>query len=341
MTRPWHTGDMPSLDDALVRLDRFVRQHLSASATPGLTDRDHLLHAATYGYADAAARHPVTRDTLFDIASIGKWFTAVALLQQQEAGHLDLLHAPLSTYLPWFDVRSRFAPITAHHLLSHTAGLATAYGETPGSRYDAAALRDVEVAYAPGTHFHYSNTGYKVLGFLLEAVCGRPRAAAIEEGIYAPLAMGASLATVTQEWRERMAVGYAARYDDRPERRGAALAGALGRVHDRRWRGRVDGDRLGGLRAHDPESWARPSRAHPHRPRASPSWRGLSPSAPSIKTRCPTATVSSSRTWTVTPTWPTTTIRSKMGHIASTGQVTVVGCILATASPGNCAGNPR
>ncbi len=212
---------MPSLDDALVRLDRFVRQHLSASATPGLTDRDHLLHAATYGYADAAARHPVTRDTLFDIASIGKWFTAVALLQQQEAGHLDLLHAPLSTYLPWFDVRSRFAPITAHHLLSHTAGLATAYGETPGSRYDAAALRDVEVAYAPGTHFHYSNTGYKVLGFLLEAVCGRPRAAAIEEGIYAPLAMGASLATVTQEWRERMAVGYAARYDDRPERRGA------------------------------------------------------------------------------------------------------------------------
>ncbi len=216
--------DMPSFDDALARLDHFVRQRLSASATPGLalalTDHDHLLHVATYGYADVAARRPVTPDTLFDIASIGKWFTAVALLQQHEAGLLDL-HAPVSASLPWFGLRSRFAPITAHHLLSHTAGLAISYTETPGSRYDAAALRDVEAAYAPGAHFHYSNTGYKALGFLLEAVCGRSRAAAIEEGIYAPLDMSASVATVTQEWRERMAVGYAARYDDRPERRGA------------------------------------------------------------------------------------------------------------------------
>ena len=174
-----------AFDDALAYLDRFARQHLAASATPGLalalTDRDRPLHVANYGYADMAARRPVTPDTLFDIASIGKWFTAVALLQQCEAGHLDL-HAPVSAYLPWFGLRSRFAPVTAHHLLSHTAGLAAAYAETPGSRYDAV-LRDVEAAYAPGAHFHYSNTGYKVLGFLLEAVCGRSRAATIAEGI--------------------------------------------------------------------------------------------------------------------------------------------------------------
>jgi len=214
----------PSFDDALARLDQFVRQRLSTSATPGLalalTDRDQLWHGATYGYADVAARQMVTPDTLFDIASIGKWFTAVALLQQHEAGHLDV-QAPVSTYLPWFGLRSHFAPITAHHLLSHTAGLAAAYAETPGSRYDAAALRDIEAAYAPGAHFHYSNTGYKVLGFLLEAVCGRPRAAVIADGLYAPLGMDASVAMVTQEWRERMAVGYTAHYDDRPERRGA------------------------------------------------------------------------------------------------------------------------
>jgi len=181
---------MSSLDQALAHLDDAVARRLSSSSVPGLTlaltDRDRLLHAATYGYANIAARAPVTPDTLFDIASIGKWFTAVALLQQYEAGRLDL-HAPVGDYLPWFAVRSRFAPITAHHLLSHTAGLATAYAETPGSRYDTAALRDTEVSYAPGRHFHYSNTGYKTLGFLLETLTGRPRGATIKATIFDPL----------------------------------------------------------------------------------------------------------------------------------------------------------
>lgn len=214
---------MTPLARALARLDDVVARRLPLSSAPGLalalTDRERTLYSATYGDADVAARAPLTPDILFDIASVGKWFTAVALLQQHEAGRLDL-HAPVGDYLPWFRVRSRFAPITAHHLLSHTSGLATAYAETPGSRYDVAALREVELAYAPGRHFHYSNTGYKTLGFLLEALTRRPRAVAIQEGVFDPLGMVASAAIVTQERRDRMAVGYAARYDDRPARRG-------------------------------------------------------------------------------------------------------------------------
>ncbi len=214
---------MTAFEQALTRLDDFVARQLSHSSVPGLalalTDRERTLHVAAYGVADVAARTPLTPDTLFDIASIGKWFTAVALLQQHEAGRLDL-RAPVKDYLLWFELRSRFAPITAHHLLSHTAGLATAYAETPGSRYDTAALAGMEAAYAPGSYFHYSNTGYKTLGFLLEALTGRPRAATIKDGIFDPLGMAASAATVTQDRRERMAVGYTARYDDRPARGG-------------------------------------------------------------------------------------------------------------------------
>ena len=115
-----------ALDDALTLLDRFVARRMAASAAPGLalalTDRARLPRVATYGYADIAARSPVTPATLFDIASVGKCFTAVALLQQRDAGRLDL-QAPVARYLPWIPVQSSHRPIAAHHLLSHTAGI--------------------------------------------------------------------------------------------------------------------------------------------------------------------------------------------------------------------------
>ena len=228
MSNPGQSGSNSPLDGALARLDQFIRQRLD-HATPGLaialTDRDRTLRVATYGYADLATKPPVTDETRFDIASVGKTFTAIALLQQYDAGLLDL-DAPISTYLPWFLVPSRFAPIAARHLLSHTAGIVGTYSKTPGSRYEIVALRDTEAAYPPGAHFHYSNVGYKALGFLLEAVANQPRSKVIRAGILDPLGMAATRVVLTQEVRDQQATGYAHRYDDRPPRRGASLVPA-------------------------------------------------------------------------------------------------------------------
>ncbi len=202
---------------------------MRASAAPGLalavTERDRLVHVAAYGYADVAAQKPVTPDTLFEIGSIGKSFTAIALLQLHEAGRLDL-HAPVTHYLPWFHVPSSFEPITVHHLLSHTAGIIMGSEFSGEARYAVWALRHTQAAAPPGTFFHYSNVGYKALGLALEALTGQSYGEIIQERVLAPLEMAASVPAITHDTRRRMAVGYEPLYDDRPAHSACPLAPA-------------------------------------------------------------------------------------------------------------------
>lgn len=210
---------MDQLQAAIGQLDAYIAQRLHETNTPGmaiaLTDRQRLLHVATYGLADRTAQRPVTPDTLFEIGSIGKSFTAIALLQEHAAGRLDL-HAPITDYLPWFSVQSQFAPITIHHLLSHTSGLPAGTDFAADSRYEVVALREQSTSSAPGEHFYYSNVGYKLLGCLLETLTGMPYGRVLQERILTPLGMSASAPAITNAIRERLAVGYWPYHDDRP-----------------------------------------------------------------------------------------------------------------------------
>src|SRR5215212_8873208 len=108
-----------SLKDALSRIDQSIERLMPERGIPGLalaiTDRDRLLAGRNYGYADVAALTSVDDRTLFEFGSIGKSFTAICLLQLAEEGAIDL-DAPVTTYLPWFAVRSQSAPITIHHV---------------------------------------------------------------------------------------------------------------------------------------------------------------------------------------------------------------------------------
>ncbi len=216
-------------DEVFERLDQYVEQQMQSHGTPGLalalTDRERLLRVATYGFADLAARAPVAPETLFEIGSIGKSFTSLVLLQLREAGRLDL-HQPVARYLPWFEVQSAYAPITPHHLMSHTAGITRGADADPYSLYEVWALRNATVAYPPGEHFHYSNDGYKALGLVLEELLGGQYGEIIKARILDPLGMDATAAVFTHETRPRMAVGYGRLYDDRPRRRADPLVPA-------------------------------------------------------------------------------------------------------------------
>src|SRR5262249_30311042 len=103
---------------ALGEISDWVSCRIAADGTPGLslaiTDRDGLIHAEAIGLADLAAKTPVSTGHFFETGSIGKSFTAIALLQLVYQGKLDL-NAPVSRYLPWFDIQSDFAPFTLHH----------------------------------------------------------------------------------------------------------------------------------------------------------------------------------------------------------------------------------
>jgi D-alanyl-D-alanine carboxypeptidase len=223
------TDTTARLQEALVLLESFVGERRRADNTPAIalavTDREKLLHVSLHGFADLGARIPVTPNTLFEIGSISKSFTAFALMQLVEEGRLDL-HAPVTEYLPWFEVQSEHGPITLHHLLSHTAGMINGMDFSTEARYEVYALRETEAAAAPGTFFHYSNVGYKTLGLVLEEVLGRSYAEIVQERILDPLEMRDTQAAITHETRERMAVGYESLYDDRPRHPSHALVPA-------------------------------------------------------------------------------------------------------------------
>jgi CubicO group peptidase (beta-lactamase class C family) len=210
---------MDGLDDVCARLDRKVSDAMEAYGTPGLalalTDRTTTLAVRTYGLADLAAGVPVGAETLFETGSIGKSFTAAALMQLHEEGRLDL-HAPVAEYLPWFQVRSAFAPITVHHLLTHTAGLIEGSDVSSVSRFDVWALRESVAGSAPGERFWYSNVGYQALGFLLEELEGRPYADVVRDRVLRPAGMDATASVISHAVRDRLAVGYEPFPDDRP-----------------------------------------------------------------------------------------------------------------------------
>ena len=108
------------------KLDQFVKQYMLDMNSPGLTlvlaDGEGVQRVVTYGFSDKQNKVRVKPDDLFQIGSISKSFVALCLLQLRDEGKLDL-NKPITDYLPCFRIDSTFAPITVHHLLTHSSGL--------------------------------------------------------------------------------------------------------------------------------------------------------------------------------------------------------------------------
>jgi CubicO group peptidase (beta-lactamase class C family) len=194
--------------------DHRITVEMTRGHIPGLAAaivrRGEIIWIGTYGLADVEAGRPVTRDTLFMLASMSKAVTATAVMQLVEAGKLDL-DADIDRYLA-FPVRNPHAadvPITTRQLLTHTSSitddldrLLALYtdGDSPialdalvrgylvpgGAYYDA--TRNFAVQ-PPGRASSYCNYGYALLGDLVEQVSGTPFPTFTREHIFAPLAM--------------------------------------------------------------------------------------------------------------------------------------------------------
>jgi CubicO group peptidase (beta-lactamase class C family) len=205
-------------------LDRFIEQYMRDMNSPGMTlvlaDRDGIQRVATYGFNDLERQRLVAEKDLFQIGSITKSFTALVLLQLHEEGKLDF-NKPIRDYLPWFRIDSKFAPITVHHLLTHSSGV-------PGGAevFPAGATEGHLAAYAPGEHFDYNNMGYTVLGLLAWTLDGRELAEQYRERIFKPLGMKSTEATIDFDNRERLAKSYAPFTPDRPYTRHGRLCEA-------------------------------------------------------------------------------------------------------------------
>lgn len=198
------------------RVDRIFSD-LDEEGSPGaavIVVRDgKVLFQSAYGEADLRTGEPVTTGTVFHLASVGKQMTAVAILQLAERGKLKL-DDPVARHLP--ELKGWAEKVTIRHLLLHTGGLPDTYdaleerGGTPGN---ASALKLLarwkRLDFAPGTRQDYSNTGYDVLGSLIERVSGQSFDAYMQQHVFGPAGMKDTFAwDEARRARSRHARGY-------------------------------------------------------------------------------------------------------------------------------------
>lgn len=151
-----------------------------------------------YGLAQLDFAVPVAPEQVFEIGSVTKQFTAAAILRLAEQGQLGL-DDPLAKYLPDFPTGGR--TVTLEQLLGHTAGIAN-YTDLPEWiprwREDMSLetliglFRGKPLDFEPGTSWSYSNSGYVLLGAVIEMVTGRAYEDWVEKELFAPLGMTAT-----------------------------------------------------------------------------------------------------------------------------------------------------
>src|SRR5262245_6839583 len=197
---------------------QMLERGLPGVAVGVIADQE-LVWGAGFGFADVAAKAPMTPQTKFRMASHSKLFTATAVMQLREQGQLRL-DDPVSKYLPWFHVKpsdSEDPPITIEELLTHSSGLPREAGahwttfEFPTSD-ELRALMPARLApFAPEVRWKYSNLAYSVAGMVVEAVSGQTWADYVHREIFQPLGMTASSVDKNVGG---LAVGYGRRMPD-------------------------------------------------------------------------------------------------------------------------------
>jgi CubicO group peptidase (beta-lactamase class C family) len=174
--------------DACVKVNHF-------SGTVLVTKDGQTLFGRGYGFANAEHQVPNTTRTKFRLGSITKQFTAMAILILQEQGKLKV-EDPVGKLID--NAPKAWDGVTIHHLLTHTGGVPS-YTDDPEYRKKMmmpetvtsmiARFREKPLDFQPGARFHYSNSGYFLLGAIIDKLSGKSYEAFLKEAIFDPLGM--------------------------------------------------------------------------------------------------------------------------------------------------------
>lgn len=207
--------------DKVQKIDELVQKYYELGEINGavlVSEGGKVIYAKGIGYADIENKIPNNADTKFRLASVTKQFTAALILQLAEEGKLKL-DGKLSDYLPYYrkDIGSR---ITIHQILSHTSGL-TNYTDnavfmtskevvqkTEPKDFILKYCSDSTLKFEPGTSWAYSNSGYFILGAVIEELTGKKYGDVLEERIFSPLGMTNSGYDQSDKTYENKAKGY-------------------------------------------------------------------------------------------------------------------------------------
>ncbi|WP_345160470.1 serine hydrolase domain-containing protein [Pontibacter saemangeumensis] len=174
----------------------YLHRRKGFNGTVLVTKYDQVMYKGAFGYADFYRKDTLTTQTAFQLASVSKQFTAMAIMMLKEQDKLDYDDS-VQQYVPNFPYKG----ITIRQLLTHRSGLPnyTYFSDELWSdRKIALTNQDVlnlmsvhqpKVFYKPNTHFDYSNTGYALLATVVEEASGVPFATFLQEQIFEPLQM--------------------------------------------------------------------------------------------------------------------------------------------------------
>ena len=170
-----------------------------------------IIHRNGYGFANLEQQIPNTPDTQFLIASLTKQFTALAIMQLQEQGKLNV-EDTVDTYLPDFPSGSK---IQIKHLLNHSSGIYNFTDQWKKIRHSNLSLdellltfKDKSLEFEPGSKVKYSNSGYIIAGLIIEALSDQSYSEYITHNIFKPLGMNNSSYGLLENSTSSIAVGY-------------------------------------------------------------------------------------------------------------------------------------
>jgi CubicO group peptidase (beta-lactamase class C family) len=197
-------------------VDEFMESHMQRHQIPGISlaiCRDgQVVRATGYGLANVELDVATKPETVFQTGSVGKQFTAMAVMMLVDEGKLGL-DDPISKHFP--GAPATWKDITVRHLLTHTSGIKDWEGKTDiDYRKDYTEDELVQVAmklppdFAPGTQWSYSNTGYVLLGILVHKVSGKFYGDFLAERVFAPLGMESTRVISESDIVKNRAAGY-------------------------------------------------------------------------------------------------------------------------------------
>ena len=223
-------GSLTNAQDKAKQIDELVQKYYALELINGsilAAENGNIIYDKAVGYADFEKKIENKPDTKFRLASVTKQFTATLIMQLVEKGKLKL-DGKLSDYLPYYrkDIGDK---VTIHHLLNHTSGI-PGYTELPGFMTEEVGKKAVvkdfvikfcsnDLSFEPGAQWSYSNSGYFILGAVIEEVTGKTYETVLKENILDPLGMSNSGYDHSDMVYENKAIGYTIGFDStRPAR---------------------------------------------------------------------------------------------------------------------------
>ena len=211
--------------DKVQKIDELVQKYYRLGQFNGavlVAEDGNVIYSKGVGYADMENKIPNNEDTKFRLASVSKQFTATLIMQLVEKGKIKL-EDNLSVYLPYYrkDVGEK---ITIAQILSHTSGLAN-YTDDPKFMQEETDKKAVpkdfvlkycseDLVFEPGTKWQYSNSGYFILGLVIEEVTGKTYEENLQENIFKPLGMVNSGVEHSDMTYENKAKGYSSSFGE-------------------------------------------------------------------------------------------------------------------------------